>query len=324
MTHVIAVLLHEGVQLLDVAGPVDVFAAANEHGGRYVLRTATVTGGPVRTSAGVTLAVDCAVADLPPLGTLIVPGAPDWRPAVLDRELQGALKHLATAAGRTAAVCAGAFPLAATGLLDGRRAATHWELAEALARRFPRVSVDADSLFVRDGNLYTSAGVTAGIDLALALVEEDLGADAARAVARHLVVFLARPGGQSQFSARSRVRQPRTPLLRTVLDAVTAEPGGDHTLESLARRVGVSARHLTRLFRAEAGTTPARFVEQVRLEAATTLLVTGGDPLDAVARHAGFGSPETLRRVFQRELGVTPGAYRERFRTSGPPGVERV
>ncbi|MFD5497990.1 GlxA family transcriptional regulator [Streptomyces sp. NPDC001812] len=316
-SHTVAVLLYEGVQLLDVAGPLDAFAAANEYGGGYDLRTASLNGAAVRTSSGVLLGVDCSVDGLPgELGTLIVPGAPDWRPSVLDRDLRQALTALATGARRTAAVCAGAFPLASTGLLDGRRAATHWELARHLADRFPRVQVDADSIFVRDGTFYTSAGVTSGIDLTLALIEEDLGADAARAVARHLVVFLARPGGQSQFSVRARIGQPRTPALRTVLDLVTENPAAEHTLDSLARQVGLSPRHLTRLFRAETDTSPARFVEHVRLEAACTLLVTGTDPLDAVARHAGFGSPETMRRVFQRELGITPGAYRTRFSTT--------
>ncbi|MGR6974931.1 GlxA family transcriptional regulator [Streptomyces cynarae] len=311
------VLLYDGVQLLDIAGPVDAFTIANEHGGRYVLKTASLTGDAVHTCAGIVLEPDCAVAELPPdIGTLIVPGAPDWRPAILDRSLRKVLTELATGARRTAAVCAGAFPLAATGLLNGRRAATHWELAPHLAHRFPKINVDADSIFVRDGTFYTSAGVTSGIDLTLALIEEDLGAEVARAVARQLVVFLARPGGQSQFSVRAQVRHPRTPALRTLLDHVTENPAADHTLGSLARYVGISQRHLTRLFRAETGTSPARFVEQVRLEAACTLLVNGTDSLDTVARHAGFGSPETMRRVFQRELGVTPGAYRARFSTT--------
>nr|WP_322734593.1 GlxA family transcriptional regulator [Streptomyces chromofuscus] len=310
----VVILLYEGVQMLDVAGPVDAFATANEHGGHYVIKTASLTGDAVHTCAGVVLGADCAAADLPrDIGTLIVPGGPDWRPAMLDRRLRQTLTELARGARRTAAVCAGAFPLAATGLLNGRKAATHWELAQSLAHRFPKVQVDAESIFVRDGSFYTSAGVTSGIDLALALIEEDLGADTAREVARQLVVFLARPGGQSQFSVRSRVRHPRTPAVRAVLDRVTENPAGDHTLESLARRAGISPRHFTRLFRAETGTSPARYVEQVRLEAACTLLVSGTDSLETVARHAGFGSPETMRRVFQREMGVTPGAYRDRF-----------
>jgi transcriptional regulator GlxA family with amidase domain len=313
----VAVVLYEGVQLLDVAGPLDAFAAANEHGGNYLLKAASLTGEAVRASGGVMLGADCRAADLPRgIGTLIIPGAPDWRPAVLDRRLRQVLTELAADAQRTAAVCAGAFPLAATGLLDGRRAATHWELTSHLAQRFPKVSVDANSIFVRDGAFYTSAGVTSGIDLALALVEEDVGADVARAVARQLVVFLARPGGQSQFSVRAQVRHPHTPALRKLLDHVTENPAADHSVDSLAQRVGVSPRHLTRIFRAQTGTSPARFVEQVRLEAACTLLVTGRDPLDAVARHAGFGSPETMRRVFQRELHITPGAYRARFSTT--------
>ncbi|MGX1274442.1 transcriptional regulator GlxA family with amidase domain [Streptomyces phaeoluteigriseus] len=197
--------------------------------------------------------------------TLMVPGRPDWWTAVSDAPLIEGVTRLATRADTVAAICAGAFPLAATGLLDGRRAATHWRLAADLAARYPKIDVDSDAIFVRDGRYITSAGITAGIDLTLSLVEADLGADIARAVPKYLVVFMARPGGQSQFSVRQSARYGTDSMLRQVLDAVTADPRADHTLTAMARRAGVSARHLTRLFRAETGVTAAQFVERVRL-----------------------------------------------------------
>ncbi|MFF2363922.1 GlxA family transcriptional regulator [Streptomyces sp. NPDC058122] len=315
--HLVVMALFDRVQLLDATGPLEVFASANDHGADYRLLTASCRGEDVRTTAGVRLAADTAIEEISGrIGTLIVPGRFDWRAAVADRELIAGISRLLPHSRRVASVCAGAFPLAATGALDGRRAATHWRLAAELARSFPAIDVDQDSIFVRDGRTITSAGVTSGIDLALSLVEEDFGPEVARAAAKYLVVFMARPGGQSQFSVRQTARQPRHSTLRAALDAITADPAGDHDLDTLARRTGVSVRQLTRLFRAELGTTATHFVEHTRIEAAQTLLESGTDALDVVARRSGFGSEETLRRAFQRRLGVTPGAYRARFRTT--------
>jgi transcriptional regulator GlxA family with amidase domain len=207
-------------------------------------------------------------------------------------------------------VCAGTFLLAAAGLLDGRRAATHWELTEDLAREFPAVEVDADAIFVNDDNVHTSAGITAGIDLSLALVEADHGPELARDVARHLVVFMQRPGGQAQFSTRLDVAAIANPSLRRVLDGVAEQPAADHSLEALSERAGYSVRHLTRVFRRELGLTPGRYVERVRVEAAKARLERGDEPLAAVARAVGFGSEETLRRAFRRETATTPAGYR--------------
>ncbi|MFD8799037.1 GlxA family transcriptional regulator [Streptomyces atroolivaceus] len=319
--HVVAVLAFDGVQLLDVTGPAEVFTTANAYGARYVVRTVSLTGEDVRTSAGVRIGVDGPPESLPPRpGTLLVPGRREWRRVVADRQLVARVQELAGRAGRTASVCAGAFLLAEAGLLDGRRAATHWRLAGELAAAYPAVSVEGDPVFVRDGDVITSAGVTAGMDLALALVEEDHGADVARSVARELVVFMARPGGQSQFSARLAPREPGHPVVRRVMDAVGADPGARHDVETLARDAGVSARHLGRLFRAETGMTPGRYVESVRLEAAQALLAGGSDPVDSVAEGAGFGSAETMRRTFQHVLGVSPTVYRARFRTTMASG----
>jgi transcriptional regulator GlxA family with amidase domain len=322
-SHTVLVVLYDGVRLLDVTGPLEVFAIANEYGGHYRLRTASPGGVDVRATAGLRLGADTALTEVTgPIGTLVVPGSADWSTSIADRELLAQVKRLAGAARRTASVCAGAFPLAAAGLLDGRRAATHWSLTEVLARAFPSVDVDPDAIFVRDGRVITSAGITAGIDLSLSLVEEDLGAETARLVAKHLVVFMARPGGQSQFSVRLRVGRPRYEPLRRLLDTIAEDPAGNHTLAAMAGRAGVSPRHLTRLFRDELGTTPAAYVTHARVEAAKTMLETGTDPLDVVARRCGLGSAETLRRAFVADLGVTPGAYRARF-ASTRTGVVR-
>ncbi|MCW2886576.1 MAG: AraC family transcriptional regulator with amidase-like domain [Streptosporangiaceae bacterium] len=310
-------VLFDQVQLLDVAGPLDVFAAANDNGAHYKWITVSPGSKEVRTTSGTRLAVDAALEDVTgPIDTMIVPGPSDWRAAVSDPELISGIARLSRSSRRIASVCAGAFPLAATGILDGHRAATHWRWVPELAANFPKIMVDRESIFVRDGKVMTSAGVTAGIDLALSLVEEDFGPEVARATAKYLVVFMARPGGQSQFSVRLAAGRPHNDIVRTVLDAVTAEPGRDHSREALAALAGVSVRHLTRLFHTELGTTVARYAEQIRVEAAKGLLETGNDTLDLVARRSGFGSQETMRRAFQRELGITPSVYRARFRTT--------
>lgn len=315
--HQVLMVIFDGVQILDVTGPLEVYAAANEYGGDYRMTTVSVDGKPVTATAGVQLVPNLALEDVDfPIDTLMVPGRPDWWAAVSDTPLIEGIAQLAADSGTVASICAGAFPLAATGLLEGRRVATHWRLAADLAARCPGLEVDSDAIFVRDGRFITSAGITAGIDLALSLVEADLGADVARAAAKQLVVFMARPGGQSQFSVRQSAKYGTDSVLRSVLDAVTADPRADHSLAAMARRAGVSERHLTRLFRTETGMTAAQFVERIRLEAAQALLESGSDPLDVVARASGFGSVETMRRAFQRILGVTPGAYRDRFRTT--------
>jgi transcriptional regulator GlxA family with amidase domain len=316
-TEVVLVVLYEGVRMLDVTGPLEVFAVANDHGGKYRLLTASPDGTDVRATGGLRLGADVALPDVRRVGTLVVPGAPDWTAAVGDTELLKEIRRLSERATRTASVCAGAFPLAAAGILDGRRAVTHWSLLDTLARKYPGVSVDRDAIFVRDGRVVTSAGITAGIDLSLSLVEDDLGADVARRVAKELVVFMARPGGQSQFSVRLSAGRPRHELLRKLLDGIAEQPADDHSLTTMAARAGVSGRHLARMFRDELDTTPAGYVTRARMEAAKAMLEAGPDPLDVVARRAGLGSAETLRRVFVATLGVTPGAYRARFSSTG-------
>ncbi|MFG2502924.1 GlxA family transcriptional regulator [Streptomyces sp. NPDC048441] len=315
--HRVHVLAFDGVRLLDVAAPLEVFATAARYtGGRYTVRVCTPDGRDATTSTGLRIAADLPAADV--MGhtdTLVVPGHAELVTFAERPDLVELVAQLAGGAGRVAAVCTGAFALAAAGLLRGRRATTHWEHAAKLARLHPDTTVTADAIYVQDGPVLTSAGVTAGIDVCLALVEQDHGPDIARRVARDLVVFLQRPGGQSQFSAASRTPATGHPVLRPLLDAIVADPAADHRLANLAGRAAVSPRHLTRLFTRQIGATPAAYVETIRLEAARMLLERGASVTDAAER-SGLGSDETLRRVFARHLGTTPSAYAARFRTT--------
>lgn len=314
----------DGMQLLNLTGPAEIFDAATQLlGGRggYRVEIASPDGSAVRGSSGLRLAADARLAAVRPrsLDTVVVGGGMRIGAAAGDPRLGPGLWRVAAGARRTCSVCTGAFLLAGAGLLDGRSATTHWAFCAELARAHPRVRVQPDRIFVRDGSFATSAGSTAGMDLALALVEEDHGAELARAVARWTVMFLQRPGGQSQFSERLQIPAEAGSPVREVLDAVVADPAADHRLASLARRASISERHLRRVFAAETATSPSRFVERVRVEAARERLEAGGVPVGAVAGACGFGSPETMRRAFLRVLGVGPAEYRARFRSSASP-----
>lgn len=323
--HVVLVA-YDGVQLLDLAGPADVFFTASrvveatKGGPGYRVTVATPDGATARASSGVAVAADAALADVDAsrLDTFLVTGGEGRRQLVEDEGLLAELARIAPRARRFGSVCGGAYLLAAAGLLDGRRVTTHWAGCAGLARRHPELKVEPDRIFVRDGELITSAGVTAGIDLALALVEEDHGAEVARTVARWLVVFLQRPGGQSQFSERLQAPLPPESPIRALVDAIVAEPGGDHRVSALAERAALSERQLSRLFLRQARTSPARFVERVRVEAARDLLEAGGLPVEAIAERCGFGSAETMRRAFLRVLEVGPAEYRRRFGVAEP------
>jgi transcriptional regulator GlxA family with amidase domain len=245
---------------------------------------------------------------------LIIPGGSGTHAALHDEELLTYLRAAAAGSRRVATVCSGAFLGAAAGLLDGRRVTTHWASADRLRDEFPSLSVDPDPIYLHDGKYWSSAGVTAGIDLSLALVQEDLGAEVAQTVARWLVMFLHRPGGQSQFASPVWVPRAERSTVRAVQTLVEAAPGGDHRLPALAAAAAMSVRHFTRVFTAEVGESPSRYVERVRVEAARLELETTDDKLDLVAARCGLGSSETLRRVFQRRLHVSPDAYRRRFR----------
>jgi transcriptional regulator GlxA family with amidase domain len=307
------VVLFDAVQSLDVTGPVEVFAGA-ETGfpGTYRIVTASLDGAPVRTSSGLTLVPDHALAEAPAPQTLIVPGGQGTRR--LDPGLVDWLREHGPHADRLVSICTGAILLARAGLLDGRRATTHWAYCDTLARNHPEIEVDPDPIYVRDGHVATSAGVTSGIDLALALVEEDLGREAALTIARHLVVFLRRPGNQAQFSAQLAAQTARREPLREVQQWITEHPGDDLCVETLATRARLSPRHFARAFQAETGMTPGRYVDRVRLEHARRLLEDTADGIEQISRASGYGTPEAMRRAFVKALGAAPAEYRRRFR----------
>jgi transcriptional regulator GlxA family with amidase domain len=317
-TRVVEVLVYPSVQLLDVTGPVQVFASANDMVAEaremppYAVRIVSQGGQRVTASAGLELAAD----SLPPIGaaldTLVVAGGQDVEAAASNAVLVDWVRQRARQARRTASVCTGAFLLAASGVLDGRRAVTHWSFCADLARRFPAVRVEPDPIFVQDGSVWTSAGVTAGIDLALALVEEDLGRTVALAVARYLVVFLKRPGGQAQFSAALSL-QAAEDKFGALHEWVAAHLADDLSLMVLARRAGMSERSFSRHYAEATGLTPGRAVERLRVEAARRMLSESRLPVKRIAQHCGFGSEETMRRCFLRLIAVTPQDYRTRF-----------
>ncbi|MCP3140778.1 GlxA family transcriptional regulator [Pyxidicoccus xibeiensis] len=319
----IALLAFDDAQVLDITGPLEVFGRTSrwlrEHRGaiedRYSLALLSANGPVLRSSSGIRLVAD---GGLPVRGdtidTLLVSGGRGVRHVAEDPRVLIWLRAQAPRVRRLASVCTGAFVLAAAGLLDGRRAVTHWSDCDRLARLHPRVTVEKDPIFVRDGHVYTSAGVTAGMDLALALVEEDCGRDVALAVARELVLFLRRPGGQSQFSAQLSAQTAEREPLRDLQAWMADHPGDDLRIPALARRAAMSERHFRRAFTAEVGCPPARFVEQVRVEAARRALEDTDDGVDAIADRVGFGTSESMRRAFTRTLHTSPTAYRERFR----------
>ncbi|MEU4800788.1 GlxA family transcriptional regulator [Actinosynnema sp. NPDC023587] len=311
-------VIYEGFQSLDLVGPYEVFQQAGRLTGDYEVVVVAPEAGLVGSRSGLPVHASHGVADVPPNGvdTIVVAGGRGVDQAVGNTALTGWLSATAAHARRVASVCSGAFLLAEVGLLDGRRATTHWGRARELAERHPAVHVDADPIFIRDGRVWTSAGVTAGMDLALALVEDDHGRQVAHEVARQLVMYLRRPGGQAQFSAALSANPPATDPVRAAVAAIHANPGGRHALDDLARHARLSPRHLQRRFTAELGTPPATYVQRVHLEAAQRALAESGDPLDAVAHRCGFGTAETMRRAFHRNLGVAPSDYRERFRSS--------
>jgi transcriptional regulator GlxA family with amidase domain len=314
-SRVVVIVVFDDVTMLDVAGAGEVFAEANRFGADYRLKIASVDGRDVTTSIGTRLGVTDALSSIEHADTVMVAGSDNLPRRPIDPALVEAVKSVACRTRRLASICTGSFVLAQAGLLNGRRATTHWHDARLLARAFPDVIVEPDAIFVRDGEIFTSAGVSSGIDLALALVEMDHGTELVRDVARWLVVYLKRAGGQSQFSALVEAEPPPQSALRVVVQAIAADPAADHSVRALAARASLSTRQLTRLFRSELGTTPAGYVEMVRIDAARAAL-DAGHAVSDTAHFAGFGSTETLRRAFVEHLGVSPKAYRDRFRTA--------
>lgn len=313
----------EDAQLLDITGPLQILAAVNdERPGAYEIAITAREKGELKTSSGIRLIADASYVKPPKnffcnIDTLMVAGGEGTEAATRDRELIAAIRTNAPKARRVASVCSGAFLLAIAGLLKNKRATTHWNVAHLLAKNFPDIKVDPDAIFIRDGKIWTSAGITAGMDLALALVREDFGDEMALKIARRHVMFLMRPGGQSQFSAHlapEAYPQARlTSLLRWIPENISA----DLDIAALAARANMSERSFARIFKHETGETPAHYVERMRLDGARRLLAGSALPVAAVASRSGFGSEERMRRVFQRHLKISPSNFRERFRAQG-------
>lgn len=312
----IGIVAFEDVEALDITGPWEVLHTAGLFAQDVPeLLCITADGRDVRSSSGLSYRADAAIEEVDSLDTLIVAGGTGVIAAAENERLVAGIQRLSRTARRTASVCSGAFLLAEGGLLDGCRATTHWLHAPELARRFPRVEVDPDPIFIREGSLLTSAGVTAGMDLALALVDEDHGSEVALQTARMLVVYARRPGGQSQFSVQLQSEATDDPPLRELQAWIAEHPDEDLSVGSLAGRMHLSERQFSRVFTRELGTTPADYVERVRVERARGLLETDGGSLDNVASRCGFPSAEVMRRAFRRRLGASPREYRERFRS---------
>ncbi|GAA4926795.1 DJ-1/PfpI family protein [Streptomyces coeruleoprunus] len=310
-----AVVGYDTAELLDIACVTTTLVMANHLGTParpYEVVVAAPGGGPIVCGSGLTLHSQQSLERLVgPLDTLIVSGGVGFEQAAADPRLLGHVRRLAKESRRVASVCTGAAILAAAGLLDGHRATTHWRFASQLAARHPEVTVDASPIYIRDGDVSTAAGITSALDLTLAFIEEDHGAELARQVARDLVTYLQRPGNQAQMSLFTAVPPPRDDLVRRVVDHVAGHPDGDLRTAALAALVSVTPRHLTRLFVEHLGQTPGRFVRQARTEAAAHLLASTTLPLASVAAKCGFGSAETLRQAFTGRYGIPPSRYRE-------------
>lgn len=318
-TRNIVILAFDDAQLLDIAGPAQAFATARElaDGGvtpPYGIAVASRRGDPVTTSSQIAVA-SRPLADFSgdAIDTLIVAGGPGVHTAAKDPALISWLTTQARVARRMCSVCTGAFLLAAAGLLSGRRAVTHWRACAELQKRYPDIAVETDPIFIRDGAIWTSAGVTAGIDLALALVQEDLGRDHALRTAQRLVMFVKRPGGQSQFSSSLRAQGADDGTFDALHGWIASNLGADLRVERLAEEAGMSPRNFARMYRAKTGATPAKAIEAMRTEAARQLLEQTKQPVTRIAETCGFGDEERMRRTFLRTLGVGPNAYRARF-----------
>ena len=313
------ILMFPDAQVLDVTGPLEVFALAHRlssgRGPRYEISVLAPEAGAVSTSSGLSLLAGRGIRQATgPVDTLLIAGGEGTRAAMRNARLVSWIRRTALRARRVTSVCSGAFLLGEAGLLDGRRATTHWAVCDALQQRYPKARVERDPIFVRDGKVSTSAGVTAGMDLALELVEEDGGRDLALSVARWLVMFLRRSGGQSQFSVQLSAQVAERRGLRELQTWIADHLGDDLSVPALARRAGMSPRNFARAFRREIGTTPAAYVEAQRVEGARRLLETAEASVAEVAAACGFARVETMHRAFRRGVRVTPGQYRRHFR----------
>jgi len=323
----VVIMAFDGMQSLDAVGPFEAFSGANRvprpgaetSSPTYAVTLASLTGGPIRAESGLELGTAQLPDPVPKqrderIDTLVIPGGDGVFSARTDPEFVSWIKAAAPKCRRVATVCTGAFLAAEAGLLNGKRVTTHWARAERLAAEYPALCVDSDPIYLRDGKYWSSAGVTAGIDLALTLIEDDLGTEVAQTVARWLVMFLHRPGGQTQFATSVWAKRAERSAIRQVQNLVESSPGEDHRIPSLAGAASMSVRQFNRVFASEVGEPPGRFVERVRTEVARRELETTNDTLDVIAGRCGFGTAETLRRVFKRRLNVSPDSYRRRFR----------
>ncbi|GAB0105346.1 GlxA family transcriptional regulator [Nocardia sp. JMUB6875] len=319
----VLVVLFDEVTNLEVAGPLQVFVTANTYVPEaYTIHTASVDGEPVKTCGGLTLVPDTALADAPPAHTLVVPGGVGARPPRQDPRLVSWLRDHAASAPRIMSICTGSFLLAEAGHLDGQRATTHWSMCEMFAEQYPGVRVDSEPVYVRTGNVATSAGVTAGIDLALAMIEQDLGRDIALKVAKHLVLFLCRSGSQPQLSVQLGTQIAARHRLRELQFWISENPGADLSVDALATRVTMSTRHFARAFKEEIGVSPGSYVDRTRLETARRLLEETTDGINEISRRCGYGTPEAMRRAFIRTVAVSPSEYRRRLRDSTSPEAQ--
>ncbi len=313
----IVLLAFPGVQTLDLIGPAEVFAGADAlaGGGAYTVELVAKEPGPIATRSGAYGLVPKMTTDRcrGPIDTLIVGGGFGVERARHDRSLIRWIRSASRRSRRVASVCSGAFLLARAGLLEGRTVTTHWASTAELARRHPELTVDPNPIFVRDGNVWTSAGVTSGMDLSLALVDDDLGPEIAVEIARWLVLFLQRPGGQAQFSSHLSAQLAERRPLRELQSWIADNLDADLRVDALAERASMSPRNFARFFRRETGMTPAAYVEELRVERARQLLEQSREPIDSISAGCGFGTPETMRRAFARRVGVPPGEYRSRF-----------
>jgi transcriptional regulator GlxA family with amidase domain len=317
---IVLFVVFDGMKLLDAAGPAEVFAEANRFGASYRVLMASVDGRDVVTSVGTRLAVSTSIGAVKTVDTAVIAGGDDLVGHPIDPELVAAVKDLRPRTRRMASICTGSFILAQTGLLDGRRATTHWMYTREMAARFPAVRVEEDRIFIADGPVWTSAGMTAGIDLALALVEGDRGAEVARQIARVLVMYHRRAGGQSQFSTLLEIA-PRSDRIQRALSHAKQNLRSTLSVEELAAAAALSPRQFSRLFHAETGRTPAKAVESLRVEAARLMMEEGRHPIEVIAVETGFADRERMRRAFLRAFGQPPQSIRRGARAAGPAAL---
>ena len=316
----VVLLAYSGVQTLDFAGPLDAFTAANvARPDSYSFATVSLTGAPFVTESGLKITPECALHDLSAIDTLIVPGGAGLRPPGVAEEIAEALRHQAPGCRRVVSVCTGIYALARSGLLDGRRATTHWRFADDVARLFPALRMDSDKIFIKDGPYYSSAGITAAIDLSLALIEEDYGPALALNVARDLVVYVKRSGGQRQFSEPLRFQTKATDRFAELAGWIAGNLAADLSIEKLAERTSLSPRQFNRRFAEAFGLNPSAKIEELRLDAARDHLTGSGAAVETIAAIVGFRSGDAFRRAFDRRFGLSPGEYRRRFGSALSP-----